>query len=261
MTSRKSSSAAHVTRFVVLATQRTGSTWLTDMLDSHPAIAAYEELFLQAKAHDRTWGRTDWEFFHAYYARHAVRRWPLASVFWSVRYLEELYAPRPGAEAVGLKLMYSQLRAYPWLLPYIALRRVRVVHLVRTNLLDLLLSLKTAEVRRQYHALASDVVDRSAVSLPANQIVSQLESLQRSIDRVRLLLRFLPARSIEISYEELAIGHGALDDVVRFLNVAPQRLSSRLTKLNQDTKRALIANYDEVECVLRGTRFERFLVE
>lgn len=261
MTFRKSSTTAPVTRFVVVATQRTGSTWLSDMLDSHPAIAAYEELFLQAEAHDRTWGRTDWEFFHAYYARHATRQWPLARVFWSVRYLEELYAPRPGAEAVGLKLMYSQLRAYPWLLPYIALRRVRVVHLVRTNLLDLLLSRRTAEVRRQYHALASDAVDRSAVRLQADQIVFQLESLQRSIDRIRLILRLLPAPSIEISYEELGVGHGGLDDVVRFLNVVPQRLSSRLTKLNQDTKRALIANYDEVERVLRGTRFQHFLAE
>lgn len=249
------------TRFIVLATQRTGSTWLSDMLDSHPAIAAYEELFLAAKAHTRTWGRADREFFHDYYDRRAGRRLPLARVFLSLRYLEELYAPRSATEAVGLKLMYGQLQAHPWLIGYMPARRVRVVHLVRTNLLDLVLSRAAAEARNQYHALGSDRVDESPVHLPAEQLASQFETIQRSVDKIRLLLRFLPTPSIEISYEELAAGDDALQNVLRFLNVAPHRLTSRLAKLNRDTKQALIANYGEVERALRGTRFEHFLAE
>src|SRR4051812_20114345 len=111
------SGASPPTRFIVLATQRTGSTWLVEMLDSHPAIVAYEELFLARDAHGVTWGREDREFFYAYYARRARRQWPLARVVWSLRYLEEMYSSS-STEAVGLKLMYGQLQAYPWLLAY-----------------------------------------------------------------------------------------------------------------------------------------------
>jgi LPS sulfotransferase NodH len=247
------------TRFVVLATQRTGSTWLVEMLESHPGIAAYEELFLPHGARRTTWGG-DSEFFDSYYARRARRQWPLARVLWSLRYLEEVYSS-PSMEAVGLKLMYGQLQAYPWLLAYIALRRVRVVHLVRTNLLDVILSRKTAEARRQYHAQASDSVDHVAVHLQTEQLVSQLESLQRSVDTIRRLLRLLPAPCLEVSYEHLTVGQTALDDVLQFLNVTPKPLSSRLTKLNRDAKPSLIANYQEVEDALRGTRFECFLLE
>ena len=33
------------TTFVLLTTQRSGSGWLVDLLDDHPAIVAYDELF------------------------------------------------------------------------------------------------------------------------------------------------------------------------------------------------------------------------
>jgi LPS sulfotransferase NodH len=252
--------AASATRFVILATQRTGSTWLTDMLDSHPAVASYEELFLPAEDHRQTWGRSDREFFHEYYAhRVAGRRWPLSVPFFSLRYLEELYAPRPDVEAIGLKVMYSQLRRYPWLLAYMVLRQVRVLHLVRTNLLDVVVSQETAQARRQYHAYTSAAVDRSAVDLRTDQLVPQLQSLQRSVDAIRLLLRLLPAPTLEISYEELSGDDDALDAVFEFLGVAPRRVSSRFAKLNRGPKETLIANYSDVERALRGTPFERFL--
>ena len=246
-------------RFVILATQRTGSTWLSDMLDSHPAISSYEELFLPADADRRPWGPADQEFFDNYYERRVNHRWPLAKSFWALRYLEDLYAPRPTTEAVGMKLMYSQLKERPWLLAYVVLRRVRVVHLVRSNLLDVILSSETAKARRQYHALVSDAVAPSAVSLPAEQLVPELESLQRSVDRIRLLLRLLPAPSVEVSYEELTSDDAAFRPVFSLLGVEPRALTSRFAKLNREPKADLIANYAEVERALKGTRYERLL--
>jgi LPS sulfotransferase NodH len=255
-------SSSSPTRFIILATQRTGSTWLTDLLDSHPAVASYEELLLPADHHRQTWGRSDKEFFHEYYARRvARRRWPLATPFWALRYLEELYAPRPGIDAIGMKLMYSQLKQYPWLLAYLVLRQVRVVHLVRTNLLDVVVSQETAQARGRYHAYTSEAVEQTAVELKTEQLVPELEVLQHSVDRIRLLLRLLPTPNIEISYEELGCDDAALDSVFSFLGVRPRRVTSRFAKLNRDCKQTLIANYQEVERTLRGTRFERFLMD
>jgi LPS sulfotransferase NodH len=246
---------------VILATQRTGSTWLTDMLDSHPEIESYEELFLPAEDHHRTWGRPDREFFHEYYARQAGRRGRLARTAHAVRYLEELYAPRPETRAVGMKLMYSQLKADPWLLAYIVSRRVRVLHLVRTNLLDVIVSAETAKARSQYHAVESDAVEQPAVHLRPEQLLPELEVLQRSVDKIRLLLRVLPVPSIEISYEELTRDGSAVYPVLRLLRVEPRPLDSRFVKLNRRPRQRLIANFDEVERALRSTRFEGFLAE
>lgn len=157
-----------------------------------------------------------------------------------------------------MKLMYSQLKGYPGLLAYMVLRQVRVVHLVRTNLLDVVVSQETARARKQFHAYTSDAVDRTAVQIRTDQLVGELEALQRSVDRIRLLLRLLPVPRIETSYEDLS-GDDALHAVFRFLGVTPRPATSRFAKLNQDPKEALIANYNEVERTLRGTPFQRFL--
>ena len=229
------------------------------MLDSHPAISSYEELFLPADEDRRSWGPADQEFFDHYYRRHAKHQFPLTRSYWALKYLDDLYAPRPATDAVGMKLMYSQLKERPWLLAYMVLRRVRVVHLVRTNLLDVILSGETAKARNQYHALASDKVAPSAVSLPVEQLLSDLESLQQSVDRIRRLLRLLPVPSVEVSYEELTRDEAAFRPVFSLLGVEPRSLSSRFVKLNRAPKTELIANYAEVERMLRGTRFECLL--
>ncbi len=224
-------------------------------------IESYEELFLPAEDHHRTWGRPDREFFHEYYARQVGRRWPLVRTAYALRYLEELYAPRPETEAVGMKLMYSQLKADPWLLAYIVSRRVRVLHLVRTNLLDVVVSQETAKARSQYHAVASDAVEQPAIYLSPEQLVPELQVLQRSVDRIRLLLRLLPVPSVEISYEDLTRDGSAVDPALRLLHVEPRPLRSRFVKLNRRPRQALIANFDDVKRALRGTRFERFLID
>lgn len=257
--SRVTPSSASPSRFVILATQRTGSTWLTGMLDSHPAIASYEELFLPADEDRRSWGPADQEFFDNYYRRHAKHKLPLARSFWALKYLNALYAPRPATDAVGMKLMYSQLKERPWLLAYMVLRRIRVIHLVRTNVLDVILSGETAKARNQYHALASDKVAPSAVTLPAERLVADIESLQQSVDSIRLLLRLLPLSSVEVSYEELTRDEAAFSPLFALLGVEPRSLASRFAKLNRAPKTELIANYADVERVLKGTRFESFL--
>jgi LPS sulfotransferase NodH len=33
-------------KFIILTTQRSGSTWLTDLLNNHPHVRCYSELFL-----------------------------------------------------------------------------------------------------------------------------------------------------------------------------------------------------------------------
>ena len=43
-------------KFVMLTTQRSGSTWVIDMLNSHPRVVAYSELFLETSKERPVWG-------------------------------------------------------------------------------------------------------------------------------------------------------------------------------------------------------------
>ncbi|MEE9601656.1 MAG: hypothetical protein V3V75_00020, partial [Thermoguttaceae bacterium] len=108
------------TKFVILSSQRSGSTWFVDVLNGHPDTNAYGELFLppkvkrdgaeqsaaspgtEAYVKDRLHG------FPRFLADSPERaRIPVWGVF---GYLNTLYRQ---SGAVGFKVMYTQLFAYP----------------------------------------------------------------------------------------------------------------------------------------------------
>ena len=69
------------------------------------------------------------------------------------RYLDKLCSRR---RATGIKLMCSQLRRHPELLVWLTLRRVPVVHLFRSNALDVVISTALAQKRAAHNSCARD---------------------------------------------------------------------------------------------------------
>lgn len=116
-------------KFVVLSTQRSGSAFLVTSLSSHPKIYCYREIFLPTNRDPETY-RT---YRTAFLSRH------LANLFWRKKlinkYLAELYAAHENMDALGFKFMYSQVRQFPPVVDWIKTNKVKVVHLIRTNLL------------------------------------------------------------------------------------------------------------------------------
>src|SRR4029078_8778188 len=64
------------------------------------------------------------------------------------RYLRDLYAS-PGS--VVFKLMDSQLRSFPEILPFLVREKIDVVHLVRRNHVDVLISFALQTQSRRGH--------------------------------------------------------------------------------------------------------------
>ena len=240
------------TRFVICATQRTGSSWVLQMLGSHPAVRTYAELFDPA-------GK-DPLFFVQRVRQSGTGRNPISQTRLCFSYLDEIYTPAPGLEAIGFKLMYEQPKSNPGILAYVGLRRVRVVHLIRSNLLDILISNDTARARGRWHSTGDDPPPVT-VSLDPTTVVTRLDTLDR---RVRMMRRGLAATrtpTIEVRYEELVADPQGFDEILRFLGVGETsaRLAATLRKLNKLEQRQLVANYDEIENVLGPTRYAAFL--
>jgi len=240
------------TRFLTFATQRTGSSWVTAMLGSHPAVDTYGEQF------DRDAKRPG---SYAAFARGAeAAGGPLGRLRTTFGYLDELYAAKPQIEATGFKLMYSHAKETPTVLPYIALRRVRVVHLRRSNLLDVLVSDDTARARGRFHSSQAQTATVT-VTIDSATVLARLRGLERQVRFANWYLRAAGARMIEVRYENLVADPRGFAAILRFLGVSePDReLSSDLRKLNTVRKADIVVNYDEVAATLRGTPFAAFL--
>ena len=273
-------------KFAIVTTQRSGSTLFRLWLNSHPDIRAHGEVFLrQYGAHDGfnhfcslTPGR---RIIHGTLgSRHlcrAVRSFVPAVVIRS--YLDSLwsnpehsgpwtdmttwneYQPRGAPESLaGFKIMYSELKCYPYLRGHFARRGVREIHLLRANLLKMYLTRINA--KRTGVAHSQEAAPRTS-RLKINTIL--LMAFIRRVERLRGAMARALSRGpyLEVTYEDF-VGRTeqVQSSVLQFLGADALEMSwPGLKKMSRGTLEDRIQNYGEVVCALRGTRHQVFLDE
>ena len=246
---------ARAVPFVVLTSPRSGSGWLVELLDSHPAIAAYAELFERDGIGVPSFGSSGVPYFRSY-VRHHGRRSP--ALLLRARYLSSVFSRRDVA-AVGFKLMAGQLGQNRGLLPELALRRVRVVHLVRVNTLDALVSYAQARSTGVFHPRRRDEpVPVARVRLDPRTLLPRLEAHEHELLELRKAVDRLRLPRLDVYYEELASDPDrVLTRILLFLGVAGhgRDLESDLVRSRMASRSDVIENVEEVRAALAGSRF------
>jgi LPS sulfotransferase NodH len=246
------------TPFVVLTTQRSGSSWLIDLLNEHPAVVAYPELFRVGETAVYEYGASDVPLFEVM-VQPGIWSVSRRLVRWRYRYVRSVYRAHPHAQAVGFKLMYDHTRDHPGLMSILALARVRVVHLVRRGHLGALVSFDLAEQRRRWFYREGEEIAPSRVRVEPQELLRRLEEREGEIERFRRRLARRPVPVLEVTYEDLLEQRDeVLRSVLGFLGVAPAdtALKSSLVRVSRPEQLASrIENYEEIRSALAGTRF------
>ena len=242
------------TRFVILTSQRSGSTWLVSLLNQLKDTTTYGELFLPRK-HVENWD-ADFAYprFEEVKGQTAGKR-----PFQVFRYLDNVYQ-RHGA--VGFKLMYAHLYRYPELLVYFWTHRVHVVHLVRKNALDFVISQALKRKLQKAHRLAdAPPLEDVQVELDPQTLIRRLQIRQRKIKRGQKILRLSGLRAIEVGYEDLQKDLSVFQSLCQFLAIDTASVipHSRFQKIRSKSQSQVIKNYSEVKKILEGTRFVSYL--
>lgn len=236
------------TPFVLLTTQRSGSAMLVQSLSQHPQVICYHELFRH--------GSRERLAYDKFVAESVTRRLAriVAPPVVTKSFLQRVFDSPSAEDAVGFKLMYNHLRRH-WELPRIfRLMNVRVIHLVRNNVLKTYVSSLAARQRRLYHAKApADGLE--PIVVPTAEIVRVLQRRASAIAAHRRKLRNHPC--LEVSYEAMLGNRDSeMRRIFRFLNVDEEHhVSTDYIKINPDRLRDVIANYREVELELAGSPF------
>jgi LPS sulfotransferase NodH len=247
-----------VTNFVVLSTQRSGSTWVVDMLESHPRVVAYSELFMHGGDGTPKWGG---EKDLPYWQTYSRGKGRLARPYWLWRYLGQAFRERPGVDAIGFKLMYSQLtRISRPLLPALWMKRVRIIHLIRRNALDVVLSKEAGAARGgRLHAREGNQVEQVRLNLDTETLLRRMTLHERAIAGARVRFKRVGLPYTEVVYEDLAADESGFASLFEFLGVEAAPVSSSLQKLNPTSHEELIENYGEVRDALTETEFASLL--
>ena len=247
-----------MTNFVVLSTQRSGSTWVVDMLTSNPRVIAYSELFMHGGEGTPRWGQEQDLPYWQTYSRDKHR---VAKPYWLWHYLGEAFEERPDVDAVGFKLMYSQLtRISRPLLPMLWLKRVRIIHLIRRNALDVVLSKEAGAAREgRLHARDGEDVEAVRLNLDTDTLLRRMTLHERAIAGARVRFKKVGLPYTEVVYEDLAADESGFAELFEFLGVEPAPVTSSLQKLNPSSHEELIENYGEVREALAETEFAGLL--
>lgn len=221
--------------FVILCLGRTGSTHLVSLLDSHPQIRCFGELFTHHE------GTLD----EAYVT--SSRSDPQD-------YVAHLTAPLTES-AVGFKLPLSSIRAHPDVLGLLEPQDLRMVRLCRINLLALFVSRRLLATTRVPQSTRGDYGDATVVLDPKQclAVFRRTEEHERHLDEIAA-----GKPVFRITYEELVTGR-RLAEIQRFLGVEPAALRSPFSRIRRRSLAETIENWSEIEDALRGSPYERFL--
>ena len=145
-----------IIKFLIITQPRSGSAWFMSCLSSYPQIYCPElpTLFSKHNLSPIQWFKprflqVDTPFSPYYKYRSISFKRKLAHRFNRNKliydFLSELYSENHNAEAVGFKVNYSQINRYSAMISWVKQNDVKIIHLVRNNLLKRLVSHKIAK--------------------------------------------------------------------------------------------------------------------
>jgi LPS sulfotransferase NodH len=239
-------------KFIILCTQRTGSTLLWKYLDLHPKISAKGEIYLSSMKKPYTYAS-----FLREKITHRIgsKIHPFKTIS---SYMDRYFAECSQHSACGFKLMYNQLiRGLP---KWIIKEKIYIIHLIRKNYLKTLISRETAKKSGLYHSSDPQKINAVKVRLDHNTIIDQLSVIENDIQYQKK--KFSSNPYIEIFYEDLITEKSfTTKRICQFLEVDfIDSLAFPLVKVNPDRPEDLIENYEEINDTLAPTKYKSFLI-
>lgn len=249
-------------KFILLAARRSGTTLLIDCLNSHPEIDCVKRAFgLEKKIKNPTLDNHAGGFFLyrmknlSNRIRYYTRRQSLVEDF--LRY--DIFGPRADCPAAGFRLIYEMSTKYPQIAQWVKRNNVRVIHLIRGNMLKTYISTVTAAIHKMRHPREGAEIKTVKIHIDSQELLRELNLRTEQVEDQRRLFGGCDIR--EVYYEDfVADRSGESIKLLRFLGVDEgQELTSNLVKINPESLSELVENFGEIRNALRGTTYEQYL--
>ena len=235
-----------LTRFVIVATPRSGSNWLCTLLDSHPDILCHHELFnpdgIRVSQTYHRQGRT-------------VGTLELREKS-PVEFLQLAWKEAEGYRAAGFKINIDQPEAvFDAVLSDPAVRKIIIR---RRNRIRTFMSERVAELTGGWESYEYSKQTVSPLPLPVEP-----GELKTHVERNATFYRGICQRLsdsgqtwLEAEYERLATPEQRRE-LLDFLGVdAGQTLQTATRKINRGSLQTMVSNFAELEQSLLGTELE-----
>ena len=249
-------------KFVILSTQHSGFTLLQSSLSTHSQIQGYGELFQELNS--EFFDRSDFPE-HYTIADEKYQKPPLIKdlfhKYWRKKliylYLSQIYSnPKDkNVTALGFKFMYSQATLFPEAVDWLKKSKVKVIHLIRHNLLQTLVSVQVAKQHKNF--LLNNPLKNCKIRLKIEKLRAELTRRAQQIESYRN--SFKNNLYLEVAYESFVISKDSETKRLLEFLALDQSLTLPLATAIPISLKNNIENYEEVVRELKGTQFEHFL--
>lgn len=250
--------------YAVFAEARSGTHYFESTLGQHPEIKSCHEILPNNK------NKTD---FHFYWLERikkdpdAIQPHSRPKIFEDyLTYLESLF---PEKTAIIIDIKYHQVDWIPMLMNVLKLKKVKIIHLLRRNILKLylsnLLNRNKKELNRPLHTVKGGPdVEAVKIQLDLNDLIANLKLLSNVQNRHTAILSH-NFDYLEVSYEDCingrerddSINSNVLEKIYTFIGIQDRnnQLQTHFTKMNSNTLSDLIENYQDVYNILKDTEW------
>ena len=245
----------HYKRFVVVATARTGSTFLINLLNAHSQVLAFGELFRSPDTIG--WDVPPYAGFESKHLLSLYQSDPRAFL------TEAVFRRWPrSCKAVGFKLFYYHARAMPFATVWDHLaqdREILVLHLKRRNILAQYLSLRLAHKTNVWSAVPRGRERREPIRLDSDACRRHFEWVRRLEAECDAF--FSRHVMTTIYYEDLTARIDAeITRIQNALGLSEEKLG--LSSMRQRTSLShAIANYSELKDSFADTQWAGLFTE
>lgn len=229
-------------KFIIFSQGRSGSTLLSDLLDSSPLV------------------KSDGEIFGA---GMPIRvRFPKQYMSWRMKsFRSAVYGCKIKVYDLGHQHGMDESQTRKFLRDRFA-EGWKIIHLRRSNKLRQALSSLVAETTEEYHSTSDQSVsEREKIYIKVEELPHRLHWLQRYDQLEDEILKGF--ESFKVSYEQHLLpaeNHQALlDSLMAFLNLPPCKAKTSYRRTSADDLKSYIANYDEMVEVLTANNYQEYL--
>jgi LPS sulfotransferase NodH len=242
-------------RAIILTTQRTGSTFLVECLQSHPEINCITELLVGAHLEPPAFLRTSRTGTKA-------ARFLMSGGWFPTRAMRRFYASSDKPVSI-FKAMYNQV-SVPWTLRYLTRNTdIHVLHLSRRNLLKMHVSRLLMPTRRNriWEPHTTEPLPPVTTRVDPAAALDQMRNAQLAYQHFEDL--FKAHRRLPVVYEDLIENQRLRPSegarICDFFGIAHHPMQSRLIKMNPESLKAMVTNYDELADVISRSEFASLL--
>lgn len=244
-------------KFLILSSQRSGSTFFRKYIDSHSEIDCRGEIFIRKQSDAFVAG----EKYHLYCSEYLHRR--ILSKIGAHRllapvFIDEFYSNGVSSfKAKGFKLMYNQYKKHKISMNLLNKKNIKIIHFVRSNVLKRLISQELLLARGVAHSNKKLPVLK--IRINEKKLLKRLRMMVNEENHFRNVIT--NNDHIEVKYETFVRDKNEeIRKILKFLNIEKfEELSTDLKKVNPNDLKKILVNYSEIKQIIAGTEFEEML--